>query len=708
MRLTRAVRLANHEFKAWRTASAATGGRDGLAARARHHLDMETVDAGRIDGIESSTVELRERLESAEAALARADAQADARAEELTNVTETLGRLGHQLAGLAASLLTLDSVTSLRLRQAERRAQRTEAMQRISVVTDWVARGTVDESRRISIILATRDRAGLLANAVASVRAQSYPNWELIVVDDGSADETPALLERWSAEDERIVPSQGDSRGVSAARNIGISRASGDIICYLDDDNLMEPLWLKAVAWEFGRRPGIEVLYGARLVEPDEIESGSEGRPWIQFEPFDRPQLEEGNYIDLGALAHLRDHPEAHFDEELEALVDWDLVLRLTNSSRPVELPVVACTYLVSAPDRISRSGRFEESSVAVYTTMGRTVPLRVLAYNSLYPLVTETYIGEEVKALTDRGATVAWYTDIPIPTPMALSEPVFTDIDQAVSTFAPDLLFVFWTGFAVAKLEELTRLGLPFALRVHSFDFDPDQVKEVMSHPLCIGVWAYPHHAQQVPGCHELVPLVTTFSDFPEPSAVRTVIASLSAGLPKRNWPLLVGAFSRLADKGADCRIITGITKDFEQEPLRVRELIQASGSPVKLSVDVPHDQVIDLLGRTAAVVYTKTTESIFGMPRSIIEGMLAGTSVIVPDIPEAPLVAGADCRRWRDEDDIVRHVTEILGGGPAVESERLANRSFAWANYADPHLADVFAGQVARALNHWRLSRR
>jgi hypothetical protein len=134
------------------------------------------------------------------------------------------------------------------------------------------------------------------------------------------------------------------------------------------------------------------------------------------------------------------------------------------------------------------------------------------------------------------------------------------------------------------------------------------------------------------------------------------------------------------------------------------VRELIGEAGAPVKLAVDVPHDQVLELLARTAVVVYTHRGGGPFGMPRSVVEGMLAQTSVILPDRPEAALVAGTDCRTYARASDIVRHVTEILAGGPHITHEQQANRRFAAQHFADPELAAHFVAQVTRSVLEWR----
>ena len=135
------------------------------------------------------------------------------------------------------------------------------------------------------------------------------------------------------------------------------------------------------------------------------------------------------------------------------------------------------------------------------------------------------------------------------------------------------------------------------------------------------------------------------------------------------------------------------------------VRRLIEASGAPITLSLNVPHGEVVGLLGRTAAVVYTKVPEGPMGMPRSIVEGMYAGTSVIMVDRPEAALTAGPGCRTYETSEDIVRHVTEVLAGGPDIDAERAANRRRAECEFAGQEHAAAFSASLSKALAQWRV---
>lgn len=93
-------------------------------------------------------------------------------------------------------------------------------------------------SPQISVIIPTCNRAWTLANAIDSVLAQTLPPKEIIVVDDGSTDDTPDLL---AAYDKRIRVFTQPNQGVSAARNLGIRNSCGDYIALLDSDDAWKP-----------------------------------------------------------------------------------------------------------------------------------------------------------------------------------------------------------------------------------------------------------------------------------------------------------------------------------------------------------------------------------------------------------------------------------------------------------------------------------
>lgn len=194
----------------------------------------------------------------------------------------------------------------------------------------------------VSVVVATKDRADVLGETLDSVLAQTYPHWQLVVVDDGSRDGTAPLLRRYE-EDERVVVVRHETaRGVSAARNAGLARATGELVSYLDSDNTWMPDFLELMVRHL-LQTGDRAAYGVTSLK----EVGGKGRHLYRAVPFDREHLKERNYIDCIALVHERSLLERSgvFDETLRRNVDWDLFLRLAEETDLTLVPIVATEY---------------------------------------------------------------------------------------------------------------------------------------------------------------------------------------------------------------------------------------------------------------------------------------------------------------------------------------------------------------------------
>ncbi len=104
----------------------------------------------------------------------------------------------------------------------------------------------------VSIVMPTYNRADTIGRAIASVRAQSWSDWELIVVDDGSTDNTPSLL---AGLDPRIRFLRQENQGVTAARNTGLAASRGQLVAFLDSDDEWLPHHLALATGFFAAHP---------------------------------------------------------------------------------------------------------------------------------------------------------------------------------------------------------------------------------------------------------------------------------------------------------------------------------------------------------------------------------------------------------------------------------------------------------------------
>jgi glycosyltransferase involved in cell wall biosynthesis len=252
----------------------------------------------------------------------------------------------------------------------ERRIEKLESVASTWAVMSWIEQAPPTNEPLVSIILPTHNRSRRLERAVASLTGQAYSNWELVIIDDGSSDETPVVIERLRHDlgENRLRAIRIDRSGVCAARNAGLRAARGELIAYLDDDNLMHSLWLKAVVWAFAQFPEVEVVYGGIIVD-DILRVNRKARgalPAYYLHPFERQRLINSNLADIGVIAHRAGLPEAHFDESLREMGDWDLLVRLTRQKAPLVLPVLGCFYFTDEPERLSGGPTFQADAARV------------------------------------------------------------------------------------------------------------------------------------------------------------------------------------------------------------------------------------------------------------------------------------------------------------------------------------------------------
>ncbi len=113
----------------------------------------------------------------------------------------------------------------------------------------------------ISVIIPAYNSAAFLGETLDSLLAQTLQAWEAVVVDDGSADKTQEIIRTYSAKDSRIRCIAQKNAGVSAARNRGLSEATGDYVVFLDADDLYEPNALYSFA-ETAEKTGADILLG--------------------------------------------------------------------------------------------------------------------------------------------------------------------------------------------------------------------------------------------------------------------------------------------------------------------------------------------------------------------------------------------------------------------------------------------------------------
>ena len=122
----------------------------------------------------------------------------------------------------------------------------------------------------VSVIVPAYNAAAFIARTLASVRAQTYPCLEVLVIDDGSSDRTPQIVQTIAQQDPRVRLLQQPNAGVAAARNLGIQQARGEFIAPIDADDLWHPKTIEKIIARFSAgSPEVGVVY-AWSVDIDE------------------------------------------------------------------------------------------------------------------------------------------------------------------------------------------------------------------------------------------------------------------------------------------------------------------------------------------------------------------------------------------------------------------------------------------------------
>ncbi len=214
----------------------------------------------------------------------------------------------------------------------------------------------VDDAPRVSIIMPAYNVTKYIAEALDSVFAQTYTDYEIIVINDGSPDtpELEAVLEKYR---DRLVYIKQKNRGVSGARNTGLRIARSEFIAQLDPDDAWLPNYLAVQMEILQKDPTIDLLYPNAIIFGSKIYAGQK---WMDFFPsagevtFERLVLQQCNVI-YGVTVRRECLLRAGmFDEKLRCSEDFDMWLRVVKSGCRVAYHRQPLFRYRSRPDSLS------------------------------------------------------------------------------------------------------------------------------------------------------------------------------------------------------------------------------------------------------------------------------------------------------------------------------------------------------------------
>lgn len=217
-------------------------------------------------------------------------------------------------------------------------------------------------SQLISVIIPTFNRANLIKRAIVSVINQTYHNIEIIIVDDGSTDNTEEQVK--SIKDDRIRYIRQNNSGACVARNTGIENANGSIVSFLDSDDEWEPSKLE-------KQYGFMNKYRSKAVSCNYwFEKNGEKRVYVlnhNERVFSIGELLDYNFVTTGSLLIDKNLflKVGGFDPMMPRYQDWDLVIRLSRVS-PIHYLDEPLLTLHSQEISISNSTSMEKKLLAV------------------------------------------------------------------------------------------------------------------------------------------------------------------------------------------------------------------------------------------------------------------------------------------------------------------------------------------------------
>lgn len=195
----------------------------------------------------------------------------------------------------------------------------------------------------VSIVIVCYNQARFLADAIESVLAQTYTNLEILLIDDGSTDDTAQVALRYP----RVGYLRTPNRGLPAARNLGLLSIAGQFVLFLDADDRLLPEAVQAGVNCFHHSPAAAFVCGAfRNIHEDG--SASSTPPQLRVRSQHYLRLLEGNFIGMhGAVLYRRDllREEGGFNESLKACEDYELYLRLTRRWPMAQHTAVVAEY---------------------------------------------------------------------------------------------------------------------------------------------------------------------------------------------------------------------------------------------------------------------------------------------------------------------------------------------------------------------------
>lgn len=214
---------------------------------------------------------------------------------------------------------------------------------------------------KISIIIPTYNRGNIISLTLDSIKAQTYTNWECIVIDDKSTDNTKLIVSDYVNKDKRFHYIQNQrKKGAQGARNTGLFYCDSDWVFFFDSDNKLHPTCIEKLMQAI--RPGIDVVQCfSKIIDVGTGETGKVFK-WSNFGNIYHRLFNCETYVDFNhaIIRKAKVLEIGGLDEDCPSMQEWDTHLRLSRIANYFTVEHVLVDYYVGARDAISTDNKRE------------------------------------------------------------------------------------------------------------------------------------------------------------------------------------------------------------------------------------------------------------------------------------------------------------------------------------------------------------
>lgn len=241
----------------------------------------------------------------------------------------------------------------------------------------------------VSIIIPAYNRALLIIDTLNSIAAQTYTNWECIVVDDGSTDRTASVVDDFIKKDTRFKYFINErTKGAQGSRNTGLLKAKGNYIQFFDSDDIMYPNHIKMKMDAFQQSPSLDIITSFSHVKNTNHEI-IEAFTWVTSGAIFEQLIRQHTYVDTNSALIKKEIFDGYFlDENVPSFQELDLHLGLSKKANYGMVWEFLTAYYRRESDTIS-SDKIKEKKGEIYNLLKfKTHYIEIIGSNQFHKRV--------------------------------------------------------------------------------------------------------------------------------------------------------------------------------------------------------------------------------------------------------------------------------------------------------------------------------